>query len=152
MKNLLAYVFLFLSIPLTCFADSNKIIAISGSENADGATQNDFNIDMLNYLESHTKNKIKEKMDAYLKAQGIKNPKYQINSSAVYMNVQNMKLAVVRLSIEKTNQVHIFGIKGKELIRVACTSETQETIPISYGVCGDKINQAYGVKVSKGIN
>jgi len=58
----------------------------------------------------------------------------------------------VKLKIESTNQVHIYGIRGEELLRVACIRSSKEPIPISYGKCGNMIKKVYGVDMSKGSN
>jgi hypothetical protein len=105
---------------------------------------------MLTAIELTTTNKFKEKMVDIMIADGIKQPKFEINASSVYVTVQGLKLAVVKLKIESTNQVFIYGIKGDELLRVLCISQTKKTIPISYGKCGEAIKKVYGVDVSKG--
>jgi len=135
------------------YANSNNlsdILTLSGSEDAEGVTQSDFDIAMLNALELRTKNKVKEKMTAYMSSQGYKEKTIEIKSSSVYVNAGNLKLAVVRLNIANTNQVHIYGIKGSELLRVACNRPTKESIPLSYGKCSEQIKETYGVDLSKG--
>ena len=131
-------------------ADSSEITVLTGSQTADGMTQDDLNMEMLAAIELTTKNKLKEKMVDVMIADGIKQPKFEVNASSVYVTVQGLKLAVVKLKIENTNQVFIYGIKGDELLRVGCLSLTKKTIPISYGKCGEAIKKVYGVDISKG--
>lgn len=133
-------------------AQSDEIVVLAGSEDAEGVTQNDFSLDLLQAIELRTKNKIKEKAEAYLKSQGMKTQKVDVQSSSVYVQVQHMKLAIVRISASGSKQVHIFGIRGRELLRVVCVNQTGATIPISYGKCGDKIKEVYKVDISKGSN
>lgn len=149
----LTNIFIFLLFSTSIFAvENNEILVFTGSESSDGVTENDFDMQMLSAIELQTKTKVKEKMIAYLSSEGFKEPKFNVNSSSVYVNAQGMKLAVVKLRIESTNQVHIYGIRGGELLRVACVRKTKETIPISYGKCGDAIKKIYGVDISKGSN
>ena len=131
-------------------ADRNEITVFTSSQTSDGMTQDDLNMEMLTAIELTTTNKFKEKMVDIMIADGIKQPKFEINASSVYVTVQGLKLAVVKLKIESTNQVFIYGIKGDELLRVLCISQTKKTIPISYGKCGEAIKKVYGVDVSKG--
>lgn len=131
-------------------ADRNEITVFTSSQTADGMTQDDLNMEMLATIELMTKNKLTEKMVAFMIDDGIKQPKFEVNASSVYVTVQGLKLAVVKLKIENTNQVFIYGIKGDELLRVGCISQTKKTIPISYGKCGEAIKKVYGVDVSKG--
>lgn len=133
-------------------AQSSELVVIAGSEDAEGVTQASFNLQFLQAIEAHTKKKIKEKAEAYLQSQGIKGQKIDVQASSVYVQAQHMKLAVVRVSASGSNQVHVFGIRGKELLRVACVNQTGETIPLSYGKCGDKIKEVYRVDISKGSN
>lgn len=149
--RILILFFLFcLAFPL--FAQSDELVVLIGSEDAEGVTQYDFSLELLQAIELRTKNKIKEKAEAYLKSQGIKGQKIDVQTSSVYVQVQHMKLAVVRVSASGSSQVHIFGIRGKELLRVVCVNQTGVSIPISYGKCGDKIKEVYRVDISKGSN
>jgi hypothetical protein len=150
-KLINTFIFLLFST-VTYAVENNEIIVFTGSENSDGVTQNDFDMQMLSAIELQTKTKVKEKMIAYLSSEGLKGSKFDVIASSVYVNVQGVKLAVVKLKIESTNQVHIYGIRGAELLRVACVRKTSESIPLSYGKCGDAVKKVYGVDISKGSN
>jgi hypothetical protein len=148
-KNTLLLIFLLFNC---AFAQNSEVIVYFGSEDAEGITQVDFNLELLQAIELKTKNKIKEKAEAYLNSQGFKGQKIDFQSSSVYVQIQNMKLAVVRVVSSGSNQVHIFGIRGKELLRVACVTQSSTTIPLSYGKCGEKIKDVYKVDIAKGSN
>jgi hypothetical protein len=153
LNKLASILMLFLFLAATVVAsESVDILVITGSQSADGVTQNDFDMKMLAAIELMTKNKVKEKMDSYLTAQGVKDAKFEVIASSVYVNVQSMKLAVVKLKIESSNQVHIYGVKGDELLRVVCLGQTKEPVPISNGKCAQAIKKVYGVDFLKGSN
>jgi hypothetical protein len=133
-------------------AQNNDVVVLAGSEDAEGVTQASFDLQFLQAIELHTKKKIKEKAEAYLQSQGIKGQKIDVQSSSVYVQAQHIKLAVVKINASGSNQVHVFGIRGKELLRVACVSQSNNAIPLSYGKCGDKIKEVYKVDITKGSN
>jgi hypothetical protein len=124
---------------------SNEVIVLSGSESSDGLTQNDLDINMLAKIEMMIKTKAKEKSLAYMTAHGYKDAKIQVKASSAYLTVEGIKLAIVKLNLASTNQVHVIGIKEGELLRVACIRQTEEPVPISYGKCGDQIRKVFGV-------
>jgi hypothetical protein len=132
-------------VSLTSYSQSNEIIVISSSETADGYTQKDMDPRFLKVIEDATVNSVKEKTFKHLNRRGLKNPKINILSESIYFEQDNKKLAVIRLYIETSNQVWIYGFKGKELIRIACVRQTSEKIPLSYGKCGEKIREVFGI-------
>lgn len=143
MKSL---IFIFITLFSLCsYSQSNEIIVFSSSEDSDGYTQKDMDQRFLKIIEDTTVSSVKGKSEKYLLSQGVKNPKVKILSESNYFEQDNKKLAIVRLYIETSNQLLIYGIKGKELIRIACVRQTSEKIPISYGKCGDKIREVFGI-------
>ena len=147
----LAVILALFVVPICTFAEENELVVLTGSQDADGVTQDNFNLHFLQSIEIYTKEKVKEKAEAYLQSQGS-NKKIDFQSTSVYVKAQHMKLAIVRLSASGSSQVHIYGIKGKELLRVMCMSQNNSSIPISYGRCGDKIREVFKVDLSKGSN
>jgi hypothetical protein len=139
-------IFIFITLFSLCsYSQSNEIIVFSSSEDSDGYTQKDMDQRFLKIIEDTTVSSVKGKSEKYLLSQGVKNPKVKILSESNYFEQDNKKLAIVRLYIETSNQLLIYGIKGKELIRIACVRQTSEKIPISYGKCGDKIREVFGI-------
>lgn len=132
-------------------AANDDITALVSIQDAEGVTQSDFNLDMLRAFENHTVASMKEKVSVNLRDKGYPNAKVDIVASSVYLEVSNKKLAVIKLKHlpYSLNQVFVFGIVGKELRRVICTRQTADQIPLSYGSCSKKIEEAYGIKLPK---
>jgi hypothetical protein len=124
-----------------------QIVVIAGSEDAEGVTQKDFDLSTLKVLENRTLDQLKTKMQNYLRSQGEKSIVSKLTSESNYIELGKFKLAVVRIKAQAVNQVFVFGIKGQELKRVACarTTKFEESIPLSYGPCGEKIQEVFGV-------
>lgn len=127
--------------------EKSKIYAAISIQSADGVTQGDMNQEFLKILENHITQRVKFHAEQYLKSIGSKTKTIKIEASSVYLFLENKKLAVTRINAANASQVHIFGIKGDEAIRVACAHDLAAPIPLSYGNCADKIYEAYGVKV-----
>jgi len=117
-------------------------------QSADGVTQEMMDINFLNALEDHTKKRTKYHVEQYLKSIGQEAGRFKIGASSIYVIASGYKLAVVRLTLAGSSQVHILGIKGAEAIRVGCTQNGEGPVPISYGKCADKIMEAYGVRIA----
>ena len=138
--------FIFLTFfSLSSYSQSNEITVVMSREDSEGFTQSDMNQSLLKLIEKMTVTKLKDKTTKYLLSQGIKNPNVNIKSESSYFEQDNKKLAIVRLYIESSNQLWIYGYKGKELIRIACVRQTSEKIPLSYGKCGEKIREVFGI-------
>ena len=137
-------------------AEQNDIVVYSGGESAGGLTQNELTSEMLLAIELKTKKTILDKNTAIMKAEGGINPSVSVDSSAVYVNVEGLKLAIIKVTVDlyqsKVHQIHFFGIKGPQLLRLICISTTKEPVPISYGKCYEEIKKVYGVDVLKGSN
>lgn len=126
------------------------IMVMAGSEDAEGVTQADFDLNVLKLLENRTLEQLKVKMQEYLRAQGQSADVPKLQAESNYVEVGKQKLAVVRIkNPQAVNQLFVFGIKGRELRRVACirTTKLEESIPLSYGPCGEKIREVFGVAV-----
>lgn len=128
---------------------NKDIRVVASSQDAEGATQQDLGISFLNALEAYTVERVRLKTKEALASQGHLNANLNIVSEAVYVESGAMKLAVIRLRISGINSVYIMGIIGKELKRVGCVRESPEVIPISYGVCGEKIKEVFGTMIGK---
>lgn len=129
-------------------SNPDGVVALSAIEDAGGATQEDLNLPMLKALEKRTVDLFTKKMREALRAQrqGIELPPLQVASH--YVDAQGRRLAVIKISSPPSiTQVHLYGIVGKELRRVACvrTSDFAQSIPLFYGSCGEKIKQVFGV-------
>lgn len=124
------------------------IMVIAGSEDAEEVTQKDFDLTLLKALENRTRDQLKIKIQNYLKSQGEKVVVPNLKSESNYIEIGKLKLAIVRItSPQAVNQTFVFGIKGQELKRVACvrTTKFEESIPLFYGPCGEKLKEVFGV-------
>lgn len=141
-----------------CFAVSvsarsadQEILVMSSSEEADGVTQADLNMPALKMLEKRTVQQLQAKMRSYLRAhdQPTQLPKFEVESH--YIDAEGTRLAIVRVRSPKAvNQVFIYGIQGDVFLRVACvrTRNFDQSIPVFYGPCGDKLREVFNVAVA----
>lgn len=117
-----------------------SIRVISSSQDAEGATQKHLDMNFLKNMEAYTVERIRTKIRELPNS-----PRIDIASEANYVESGSMKLAVIRLrGSDNSNQIIILGIVGNELKRVTCARNSPEAIPISYGVCADKIKEVFG--------
>jgi hypothetical protein len=130
--------------------DANIQTAIS-SQDTDGITRKDMTPEFLTNLVNYTRQQLEIKTQAYLEANGIRNKKVIVKAEGVYVEAGGQKLAVIRVSdqFDMSRTVIINGILGKEFKRVLCTRPTKVSIPISYGPCAEKIQEAFGVTLVK---
>lgn len=120
----------------------------ASTQDSEGVTQQNFDLQFLKSLEAYTVERVTLKAKEFLASQGHANTQLNISSEAIYAESGPMKLAVIRLrGSDGSNQIFITGIVGNELKRVACIRNSTETIPISYGICAEKINEVFGIKI-----
>ena len=129
---------------------NQEIRIVVSSQDSEDVTQKNFDLNFLKNLEAYTAERVKIKTKEYLASQGYPNADVHFKSEATYVESGPMKLAVIRLhALEGSNQVFISGIIGNELKQIACVRNSTETIPISYGVCAEKIKEVFGVKIGE---
>ena len=124
-------------------AAKEDVRVLVSSQDAEGVTKEKFDLDFLKNLEAYTLERVK------IKIRELPNsPQIDITSEATYVESGSQKLAVIRLrGSDGSNQVFVAGIVGKELKRVTCLRNSTETVPISYGACGDKIEEVFGARI-----
>jgi hypothetical protein len=124
-------------------ASDQGIRIIVSSQDAEGVTQQNLDINFLKNLEAYTVERVKAKIRELPNS-----PYIDITSEATYVESGSMKFAVIRLrGSDDSNQIIVHGIIGKELKRVACLRKSTEAIPISYGECAEKIKEVFGTKI-----
>lgn len=126
---------------------SQEIQIIVSSQDSEGITQVQMDIDFLKNLEAYARERIKAKAREYLASIGQADTPVEMTSEATYVQTGPVKLAVIRLRGAGSRHILIAGIVGKEFKRVLCQRESEEPIPVTYGVCGDKIAETYGVRI-----
>jgi len=131
---------------------AGEVVTVASVQDAEGATQADLNMDMLHFLEQYTVKRAVANAQKHFEAMGY-DGKISMESNALYVDSGSMKFAVIRMwpSIESVEMgaVSVIGIQGTDLKRVLCLSESREQIPISYGVCGEKIRQVFGQGIGR---
>jgi hypothetical protein len=126
-------------------AADQSIRVIASSQDAEGVTQKNLDMNFLKKLEAYTVERIRTKIRELPNS-----PQIDITSEATYVESGPMKFAVIRLrGSDSSNQIFIHGIVGNELKRVACLRNSTEAIPISYGVCADKIKEVFGATIGE---
>jgi len=127
---------------------TSKVVV--GSQDAEGVTQEQLDLNFLNNLEAHTLERVKVKVKDRLMSLGYSDVEPALTSEATYIQSGKTKLAIIRIKgNDAGNQVFISGIAGAELKRIACISASQTTIPVSYGECGEKIREVFGSMIGK---
>lgn len=132
-------------------AQEPEILVLSASEDADGTTQADFDLSVLQMLERRSVGMLEVKMRDFLRAQGQQVQLPKLSAESHYIESGGRKLAVVRIrSPRVANQVYIYGIKGKVFHRVACarTRNFAQEIPLFYGPCSEKLRDVFGVSIN----
>lgn len=131
--------------------NKEKVIAAITRQSSEGITSNDLNQDVLKNLESWVIQTILQKGKGAFGDLGFDpsqfNPK--VNASSVYINVNDKKLAIIKISFEEAvRSVTIIGIEKNELLRVTCLRKSNHDIPVFSGECGDKVYEAFGVSIT----
>jgi hypothetical protein len=139
--------------PSSRSAMNSDIRVFTSSQDSEGITQAQWDQTFLRNLESHTRERIAQKAKEYLAASGQPNASVSLESQAVYVESGNSKLAVIRIQgNDGSNQALIHGIVGNQLKRVVCVRNSSEQIPVSYGPCGEKVKEVFGVNLSASDN
>lgn len=126
----------------------DSVKAFATIQDAGGATEQQMDMNFLRNLESYTAERIKINTKKSLESKGISAGDLNIKSDSVYVESGGKKFAVIRhKGPDKFISVMIFSIVGSELKRVTCMSQNSDSIPIAYGVCGDKIKEVFGVSI-----
>ena len=129
-------------------ANDPEITVVVSSQDAQGVTQRSFDLGFLQVMESYTLERTRIKANEYLASIGKKNQEAKLTSQATYVESGTKKLIVIRITNEAgSGGVTVAGIVGAELKRVLCTKVTPGVPPISYGPCGQKIAEVFGVKL-----
>jgi len=119
------------------------------TQESDGFTQDSMDIEVLPKLESWIKNMWVTKTNNYYKENNMSQriSEKDIFSTAVYINPGNTKLAVIKMQLGTVRNTSILGFTGNIFNRVTCMRNSEADIPISYGTCGEKITEAFNVKI-----
>lgn len=124
------------------------IRVVVASQDAQGVTARDMDINFLHRLEQHTVESIKEKVRKGRAAQGYSGPDIELTPESVFVEAGANNLAVIRLhGSDNSFSVFVLGIVGNELKKVVCTRSYPEPIPITSGPCGEKVKEVFGAMI-----
>lgn len=142
--SLLALTFV---VPVTAETGA-EVRAFVSTQDAEGVTQADFDIDFLQQTEAYMLEATRVKADEYLASIGKSAIKSKLTSQATYMEVDTKKLMIIRISDEAgVTSVTVAGVVGNEFKRVTCVKKSPGAPPVLYGPCGQKISSTFGVKL-----
>lgn len=131
-------------------APSEEIQIVVSKQDAQGVTPQQMDLNFLKNLELYILERTKIKTKEYLTEKGYPDEKLDINSEATFVETGSLKFAVIRLKgSDFSNSVMVVGIIGNELKRVLCARNSGGIIPITYGVCADKIKEVFGRKIGE---
>lgn len=124
------------------------IRVVVSSQDAQGVTARDMDINFLRRLEQYTVESIKEKVRKGRAAQGYSGPDIELTPESVFVEAGANKLAVIRLrGSDNSFSVFLVGIVGNELKKVVCTQSYPDPIPITNGPCGEKVKEVFGAMI-----
>lgn len=124
-----------------------EIRTLVSSQDAEGITQTQMNLDFLKNIEAYTVERATVKAKEYLQKAGYPDASVHYASEATYVESGSIKLGIIRASSKGVRQIVVFGIVGSEFKRVLCYRKSEEAIPVSYGACAEKIKDVYGVSL-----
>lgn len=119
------------------------------SQDAAGATEDQFDIDFLKNLEAWVVERVRANTSKAIATHGLSEESTQIRSEATYLETDGHRLAVIRIKNgDDVSMASVIGIVGDELKRVNCIEESSERVPITFGECGAKVSQVFGVSLT----
>ena len=128
---------------------NRELIVLVSSQDSEGITQDRMDIDFLKHLEAYTLERVKANTREYRASKGLADLadlSGEITSDPIYAQIGPRKVGVIRIGSAGLRSVFVVGIVGREMKRVTCVRESEMAIPISYGPCGDKVEEVFGVR------
>lgn len=140
-----------LSFASVAFAQQARPVEVKtyvSSQDAEGLTQASFTLEFLKGIEAYTVERVRVKAAEYLASVGKAGQKVALSAESTYLEIGSKKLIVIRITDGSGNtSVTIGGLIGQEFKRVLCTKTTPGAPSISYGPCGQKVSEVFGVKL-----
>lgn len=130
-----------------------KVTAVITRQTQDGLDSMGYNLDarstaaLEDWLVEMTISKLRNQ---YLEM-GLAQPDFTqlIQSSSASMNIEGQDLAIIKITLDDTlRMVAIFGIENGEVTKVSCNRNSDHEISVFSGICGDKIHEAFGIRIS----
>lgn len=125
------------------------ITTYSGSQDAEGFTYKDMDMDYLEAARKLSLDRFSHHVRRFLKETLGNDNGVTFRANAVYFGRDMKKVALVRLESILDgkvfgNQIFAFWIRGRELLKVVCTTDTAEAISISRGACSEEMHNTFG--------
>lgn len=132
------------------------VVVVSNSQDAEGLTAQQFNEQFLAYFEKTTIEGVKQKIIDNYVSRGQPEPKLNIQAYSSLAQKGDEKLAILKASMTSDDRnfvsgklVAIAGLKDGKFNRVSCMRDGDVEIPITYGVCADKIKEIFGWEIGR---
>ncbi len=126
---------------------TSTVRVMVSSQDAEGLTHEQMDQTFLDNYETYTRLRVAELSQEALATRGYDNDYGDLESGALFVESDGKKLAVVRLRFrDLTNTLVVAGIVNGQFTRVSCVGEKR--IPVSYGPCGDRVEEVFSVNLS----
>lgn len=122
-----------------------QIHTIVARQDAEGLTESQMDLDMLKRLEQHVKVSVQQHANAYLESKSLPPITAAWRTNSAYVEKAGRKFGVVRLNADAVRAAYVFGVRGEDILIVACIGIDVPSLTISFGSCGDKIKETFGV-------
>lgn len=155
MRLFLTVMFLHCLVGSAVAAESYPIKVVTTLQSSDGLTESDMNMEMLSAFEDWFKVEYLDKSKQSFMRQGYSDNQFDggARSTSHYVMRSGRKLGIVNISgfLKSTNQtviqiVRVFGLVDEGLATVGCLRLSDETIPVTFGACGEKVNEVFGLR------
>ena len=155
MRLFLLIIFLHCFVGGVASAENYPIRVVTTLESSNGLTENDMDMNMLSAFEEQVKAEFLENSKQSFMRQGYSEDLFDggARSTSHYVMRSGRKLGIVNISgfFMSTNQtviqiVRTFGLVDDGLATVGCLRLSDEAIPVTFGACGEKVNEVFGVK------
>lgn len=124
------------------------VTVVVSSQDAQGVTQQSFDLPFLQLMEAYTLERTRIKANEYLTSIGKGDKQVKLNSQATYVETGAKKLIVIRITDQQgVGAVTVAGLVGAELKRVTCAKGSPGVPPITFGTCGKKVAEVFGIKL-----
>lgn len=114
---------------------------------SNGITQDDMDTEFLGNFERAMAAEMKQTVQRSLEQAGHSAEDIDISSEAFYTYADSIKLLVLRIQLSGVHQTMVTGIIGDEQRVITCVAPSRDTIPITYGKCGERIKEVFGAEI-----
>ena len=130
-------------------AEDSDIQVVVATQDAQGITQANFDQEFMKMTEIWIVEASQKRANEYLASVGKATKNVKLSGKSIYIEKGTKKLMLVRMfdANGALLSITVIGVLGEEIKRVLCIRSTLGQIPISYGPCGKKIAEVFGVSL-----